>query len=95
MVINIEEQGQETKRNVKNAVKKKPISIPKGKPKSGRIWKSERTKFSSNIKTRSIHMTFEKKRALKEQLKYITNLSNTIKRVQQEEEERRERKKKG
>ncbi|KOC65245.1 Coiled-coil domain-containing protein 86 [Habropoda laboriosa] len=53
--------------------------IPRGKPKSGRIWKEERKRFSSTIKTRSIHSTFDKKQKLREDLKRVKEMSRAIK----------------
>lgn len=63
--------------------------VPKGKPKSGRVWKSERKKFSSIIKTKGIRLSFEKKQALKEQLKHIKVLSNSIKQEKETQNEAR------
>ncbi|CAH1117342.1 unnamed protein product [Phaedon cochleariae] len=66
----------------------KPI-IPKGKPKSGRIWKSEKKKFSSIIKTKGIRNSFEKKQLLRQKLKDIKELSKSIKSAKEEENEAR------
>lgn len=52
--------------------------IPKGKPKSGRIWKEQKTRFSSVIKTRGIRRSFEKKQKLREDLKRVKEISKAI-----------------
>ncbi|KRT80894.1 hypothetical protein AMK59_6197, partial [Oryctes borbonicus] len=63
--------------------------IPEGKPKSGRIWKSKRTKFSSTIKTRAIKSSFEKKKQLKEELARVKEASRQIVAKKQEEKEKK------
>lgn len=70
----------------RKVVSKSP-AIPKGKPKSGRVWKSERKKFSSIVKTKGIRSSFEKKQALREQMKRIKELSNSIKQEKEAEKE--------
>ncbi|KAF2900551.1 hypothetical protein ILUMI_05622 [Ignelater luminosus] len=74
-----------------NSKKKQPkeqeVSEPKGKPKSGRIWKSSKTKFSSVIKTRGIRNSFEKKQALQKELKRVKEASRAIIAAKQEEKE--------
>ncbi|XP_076230861.1 coiled-coil domain-containing protein 86 [Calliopsis andreniformis] len=61
--------------------------IPKGKPKSGRIWKEQKKRFSSIVKTRGIHSSFEKKQKLKEDLKRVKEMSKAIKEQKQAEKE--------
>ncbi|KAG5885361.1 hypothetical protein JTB14_035165 [Gonioctena quinquepunctata] len=68
---------------------KNTLSIPKGKPKSGRVWKTERKKFSSVIKTRGIRNSFEKKELLRQKLKHVKELSNSIKAAKEEEKEKK------
>ncbi|XP_043250094.1 coiled-coil domain-containing protein 86 [Colletes gigas] len=53
--------------------------IPKGKPKSGRIWKDQKTRFSSIVKTRGIRRSFEKKQKLRDDLKRVKEMSRAIK----------------
>ncbi|CAK9811896.1 Coiled-coil domain-containing protein 86 [Anthophora plagiata] len=53
--------------------------IPKGKPKSGRIWKEEKKRFSSIIKTRSVHSRFDEKQKLREDLKRVKEMTRAIK----------------
>ncbi|XP_012219999.2 coiled-coil domain-containing protein 86 [Linepithema humile] len=61
--------------------------IPRGKPKSGRIWKEEKTKFSSIIKTRGIRLSFAKKQKLREDLKRVKEMSREIKERKKTEKE--------
>lgn len=63
--------------------------VVKGKPKSGRFWKSEKKKFSSVIKTKGIRDSLKKKQELKEKMKQIKELSNSIKAAKEEENENR------
>ncbi|XP_018332936.1 coiled-coil domain-containing protein 86 [Agrilus planipennis] len=79
-------------KNTKNLVKqksKKAIkqNIPKGKPKSGRIWKTEKKKFSSIIKTKGLKSSFEKKQLLREELKRVKEASRAILAAKQEEKQ--------
>ncbi|XP_044744467.1 coiled-coil domain-containing protein 86 [Coccinella septempunctata] len=60
-------------------------TVPRGKPKSGRIWKSEKTKFSTNIKSRGLKTSFEKKEKLRKDLLAIKELSRSIKAAKEEE----------
>ncbi|XP_072750134.1 coiled-coil domain-containing protein 86 [Anoplolepis gracilipes] len=61
--------------------------IPRGKPKSGRVWKEEKTKFSSIIKTRGIRLSLAKKQKLREDLKRVKEMSREIKAQKQAEKE--------
>lgn len=63
--------------------------VIKGKPKSGRFWKTEKTKFSSIIKTKGLKSSFEKKQALREKLQRIKEDSRERKAQKQEQEEQR------
>ncbi|XP_067014903.1 coiled-coil domain-containing protein 86 [Anabrus simplex] len=60
------------------------LNIPKGRPKSGRIWKSQKSRASSLIKSRGIRLSYKQKQVLKQQLKLAKELS----RVRKEERER-------
>ncbi|XP_078040151.1 coiled-coil domain-containing protein 86 [Augochlora pura] len=67
-------------KTVKTKKKKEQLpEIPKGKPKSGRVWKEQKTRFSSIVKTRGIRLSFEKKQKLREDLKRVKELSRSIK----------------
>lgn len=61
--------------------------IPKGKPKSGRIWKEQKTRFSSIIKTRGIRLSFERKKKLKDDLKRAKEMTRENKARKQAEKE--------
>ncbi|XP_065168921.1 coiled-coil domain-containing protein 86 [Atheta coriaria] len=67
-------------------------TIIKGRPKSGRVWKSDRKRFSSIVKTKGIRNSFEKKEALRKQLKLAKDASRAIKEEKaQEKEAKKER----
>ncbi|XP_060828556.1 coiled-coil domain-containing protein 86 [Bombus pascuorum] len=61
--------------------------IPKGKPKSGRIWKEQKKRFSSIVKTRGIRSSFDKKQKLRDDLKHVKEMSRAIKAEKQAEKE--------
>lgn len=76
---------------IKNCVNRKSTATEqvaiKGKPKSGRIWKSQKTRFSSIIKTKGIKCPFEKNKKLREQLARVKEASRAIRAAKQEETE--------
>ncbi|KZC08028.1 PREDICTED: coiled-coil domain-containing protein 86 [Dufourea novaeangliae] len=61
--------------------------IPKGKPKSGRIWKNQKQRFSSIVKTRGTRLSFEKKQKLRDDLKRVKEMSRAIKAQKEAEKE--------
>ncbi|XP_012252302.2 coiled-coil domain-containing protein 86 [Athalia rosae] len=63
------------------------VAVPKGKPKSGRVWKEPRTRFSSIIKTRGTRLSFEKKQKLRAELKRVKDLSRAVIAQRQAEKE--------
>ncbi|XP_055698311.1 coiled-coil domain-containing protein 86 [Phlebotomus papatasi] len=65
---------------------KKGNDVPRGIPKSGRVWKSQKQKFST-IKKSLHRRTFEKKEQLREEIKQIKELSRSIKEQKQQEKE--------
>ncbi|XP_012289208.1 coiled-coil domain-containing protein 86 [Orussus abietinus] len=71
----------------KDVAKKSVNLIPKGKPKSGRIWKEPKTRFSSIVKTRGTRLSFEKKQKLREELKRAKEMSRSIIAKKQAEKE--------
>ncbi|KAK2579740.1 hypothetical protein KPH14_011081 [Odynerus spinipes] len=76
---------KEEKSEIKN--KKSSEQIPKGKPKSGRVWKEPKKRFSSIVKTRGIRLSLEKKKKLKENLQRAKDMSKAIKEQKQAEKE--------
>ncbi|KAF7994683.1 hypothetical protein HCN44_004155 [Aphidius gifuensis] len=52
--------------------------IVQGKPKSGRIWKEPRKRFSSIIKTKGIRSSFQSKEKLRQDLKRVKEASRAI-----------------
>ncbi|XP_066594581.1 coiled-coil domain-containing protein 86-like [Prorops nasuta] len=83
--INGNSPSESVKLNKK--AKKPEEEIPRGKPKSGRIWKEQKTKFSSIIKTRGLRLSLEKKQKLREDLKRVKDISRAIKANKQAEKE--------
>ncbi|KAL0818177.1 hypothetical protein ABMA28_008689 [Loxostege sticticalis] len=66
----------------------------RGKPKSGRFWKSKKERFSSINKTKGLRQDFQKKTALRLELKRTKELSKqVIEQLKNKEIERKERRK--
>lgn len=61
--------------------------IPRGKPKSGRIWKNPKQRFSSIIKSKGIKSSLQKQKALKEDLNRAKEASRAIMAEKQKEKE--------
>ncbi|XP_001355493.2 coiled-coil domain-containing protein 86 [Drosophila pseudoobscura] len=57
---------------------KLPVNVPRGQPKSKRPWKTPKQKFSTIKKTVN-RLSFEKKVALRDELRYIKEKSKEIK----------------
>lgn len=62
-------------------------TIPRGKPKSGRVWKTPKTRFSSIIKTKGIRTSLEKRKAVKEELNRVREASKAILAEKEKEKE--------
>ncbi|KAK4885003.1 hypothetical protein RN001_001274 [Aquatica leii] len=63
--------------------------IPRGKPKSGRTWKTTKKRFSSIVKTKGIRDSFEKKQTLRKELERVKNASKAIVALKEEEKEKK------
>jgi rRNA-processing protein CGR1 len=87
---NVENEEKSSENLSKKSKMLEKEDIPRGKPKSGRFWKNEKKKFSSVIKTRGIRSSFEKKQALRQELKRIKEASRA---TLAEKEEQKEQKK--
>ncbi|KAH0956607.1 hypothetical protein HN011_005080 [Eciton burchellii] len=77
-----------------NIEKREKLYIPRGKRKSGKIWKDERKRFSSIIKTRGIRLSFAKKQKLRADMKHVKEMSRAIKEdaaAKKEEKKKRRR----
>ncbi|XP_045453884.1 coiled-coil domain-containing protein 86 [Melitaea cinxia] len=64
----------------------------RGKPKSGRFWKSKKERFLSIVKTKGIKPDFQKKTALRLELKRTKELSKQIiEQIKEKQQVRKER----
>ncbi|XP_046386181.1 coiled-coil domain-containing protein 86 [Ischnura elegans] len=61
--------------------------IPRGLPKSGKFWKSNRKKASSMVKTRGLRSSWEKKEKLRQDLKRVKEKSRALKQEKIDEKE--------
>ncbi|CAH2207924.1 jg14907 [Pararge aegeria aegeria] len=70
----------------------KKNDLLRGKPKSGRFWKSKKERFSTMIKTKGIKPDFQRKTALRLELKRTKELSKQIQeQIKEKEQLRKER----
>ncbi|XP_013198195.2 coiled-coil domain-containing protein 86 [Amyelois transitella] len=75
----------------KNITEKKNETL-RGKPKSGRFWKSQKEKFSTINKTKGLKQDFQKKTALRLELQRTKELAKqAMEQLKQKEAERKER----
>ncbi|KAK6620630.1 hypothetical protein RUM43_010923 [Polyplax serrata] len=84
------------KKKVAKIKNESPIVMPKGLPVSGRVWKSEKKRFSSIIKTRGYKSAnkFEKLLAVKKEINRMRELSREVveekkQQIEQQKERRR------
>ncbi|KAK9886724.1 hypothetical protein WA026_017641 [Henosepilachna vigintioctopunctata] len=70
-------------------MKKKMDNAPRGKPKSGRVWKSTKSKFSLNVKTKGIRDSLEKKEKFRQEMRAIKEASRSIIEAKRQEQENR------
>ncbi|KAK0176164.1 hypothetical protein PV328_000328 [Microctonus aethiopoides] len=64
--------------------------IHRGKPKSGRVWKEPKKRFSSIIKTKGLRLSLEKKKKLREVVKSNQAQSRAI--IEQKKSDKEEKK---
>ncbi|XP_012524838.1 coiled-coil domain-containing protein 86 [Monomorium pharaonis] len=83
----IPKQNEDALESLPTTEKRERLHVPRGKPKSGRIWKEEKTRFSSIIKTRGLRLSLAKKQKLREDMKRVKEMSRAIKARKQEEKE--------
>ncbi|XP_015113041.1 coiled-coil domain-containing protein 86 [Diachasma alloeum] len=75
----IEKVSDQAQGHVKDDNKGKTVGkLIKGKPKSGRVWKEPRQRFSSIVKTRGLRISYEKKQKLRDDLKRVKEQSRAI-----------------
>lgn len=75
-------------KDVPKASKEADTTI-KGQPKSGRVWKSQRKRFSSIVKTKGIRNSVEKKAVLRKDLLRVKDASKQRLTAKKEAEEQR------
>ncbi|XP_075983598.1 coiled-coil domain-containing protein 86 [Anticarsia gemmatalis] len=81
--------SDDTEDNQQDKKKNEPI---RGVPKSGRFWKSKKERFATVNKTKGLKASFEKKTALRIELKKTKELSRQmLEELKQKEMERKER----
>ncbi|GAB6030079.1 hypothetical protein CHUAL_005758 [Chamberlinius hualienensis] len=63
----------------KSKKNKEVADIPKGKPKSGRVWKTDKTRFNSMKMDKPFKTTWATKQKLRNELKTIKEADRAIK----------------
>ncbi|KAJ2942891.1 hypothetical protein O0L34_g15080 [Tuta absoluta] len=87
--------GEEVSSAPKQIAKKKKQDGVRGKPKSGRFWKTEKQRFATINKTKGLKSDFQKKTALRLELQRAKELSKQKQEeLKQKELERKERRRK-
>lgn len=67
-------------------------NIPKGKPKSGRVWKSQKTRFSDKRLDKTLKTSWAKKMQIKAQKKSVQSFERQLKEERNNQlEEKRKR----
>uniref|UniRef100_A0A1B6GSF0 Coiled-coil domain-containing protein 86 n=1 Tax=Cuerna arida TaxID=1464854 RepID=A0A1B6GSF0_9HEMI len=68
------------------------MNIPKGRCKSGRFWKTEKTRAKTVVKTKGLQSTLEKRRKMQEEIRLAKQLTrDTLNERKKQKEEHRQR----
>ncbi|XP_069672389.1 coiled-coil domain-containing protein 86 [Periplaneta americana] len=81
-----DDSSEESDLDIKN---KKATSVPCGRPKSGRVWKEKRKRFSSIVKTPGLRLSKEKKDLLRQELKNVKEHARALMEERKKEKEER------
>ncbi|CAI9535609.1 unnamed protein product, partial [Staurois parvus] len=88
----VQEQTAQVKEKVCPMKKSIATNIPRGKPKSGRVWKENKKRFSDMVKDRPLRTSWEMKMKGRQEKKLVKGLAQQIKdEKQREKEEKRKR----
>ncbi|XP_068111718.1 coiled-coil domain-containing protein 86-like [Hyperolius riggenbachi] len=81
-------EGISAKRKKETTVSK---NIPRGKPKSGRVWKENKKRFSSMVKDRPLRTSWDTKMKERQEKKMIKSLAQELKDEKQREKEEKKK----
>ncbi|XP_044154030.1 coiled-coil domain-containing protein 86 [Bufo gargarizans] len=84
-------QGKELPGRKREAPAQSHRQIPQGKPKSGRVWKENKKRFSNMVKDRPLHTSWEVKMKQRQEKKVVQSLAQQIKDEKQREKEEKKR----